>query len=207
MGPLAAATAAGIVKTWHRHYDLRADQLIQMSDSTVSLRQVGIVLLLSVLAGWFLLPALGSKLRQTVGEPVADFSLPVIMGGERGSRQSLHALQGKVILMDFWASWCGPCRESLPMIERLAHEQSKTNLVVLGINQGESLETVQQFYAGHDPGYTILSDLDGAVSSQLGVSGLPTLVVVDAQGKLRGSISGVAPYARLERLVAEAGKP
>lgn len=78
---------------------------------------------------------------------------------------------------------------------------------MLGINQGESPQQVQQFYAGHDPGYAILSDADSAVSSQLGVSGLPTLVVVDAAGKLRGSLSGLVSYARLERLVAEAGAP
>ena len=165
------------------------------------------VLLISALVGWFLLPALGAKLHQSIGEPVADFSLPIIIGGDRSSRQSLRALRGKVVLLDFWASWCGPCRQSLPIIERLAREQSQKNLVVLGINQGESAEQVQQFYSGHDPGYAILSDADGAVSNQLGISGLPTLVVVDAEGKLRGSIAGVATYARLERLVAQAGAP
>ena len=178
-----------------------------MSESTLSMRQIGIVLLLSALAGWFLLPALGAKLHNSIGEPVADFSLPVIVGGDKGSRQSLLALRGKVVLLDFWATWCGPCRQSLPMIERLAREHKKQNLVVLGINQGEDAELVQQFYAGHDPGYAILSDGDGNVSGQLGISGLPTLLVIDAAGKLRGSIAGVAPYARLERLVAEAEGP
>ncbi len=178
-----------------------------MSDSSFSMRQVGIVLLLSALVGWFLLPALGSRVRQAVGEPVADFSLPVIVGGDRESRQSLRALRGKVVLMDFWASWCGPCRQSMPIVERLARERAKQNLVVLGINQGESAETVRQFFAAHDPGYTILSDADGTVSSQLGISGLPTMVVVDAQGKMRGSISGVPSYTRLESLIDEAGKP
>ena len=171
------------------------------------MRQVGIVLLLSALAGWFLLPALGSKVRQAVGEPVADFSLPIIVGGDKDSRQSLHALRGKVVLMDFWATWCGPCRQSMPVVERLAREHAQQNLVVLGINQGESPETVQAFFAHHDPGYTILSDADGTVSSQLGISGLPTMVVVDARGKFRGAIAGVPSYARLERLVDEAGKP
>ena len=178
-----------------------------MSESTISLRQIGVVLLLSALAGWFLLPALGTRLRHAVGEPIADFTLPVIVGGEKDSRQSLNALRGKVVLMDFWASWCGPCRQSLPIIEKLSHDLSQKNLVVLGINQGESPETIRQFYSGHNPGYSILSDADGTVSSELGIDGLPTVVVVDANGKLRGSISGVASYARLERLVADAATP
>ena len=178
-----------------------------MAESTLSLRQIGIVLLLSALAGWFLLPALGAKLHNSIGEPLADFSLPVIVGGDKGSRQSLSALRGKIVLLDFWATWCGPCRESLPLVERLAREHRKQNLVVLGINQGEKPEQIQQFYASHDPGYAILSDGDGNVSGQLGINGLPTLVVVDATGKLRGTIAGVVPYARLERLVAEAGGP
>jgi thiol-disulfide isomerase/thioredoxin len=178
-----------------------------MSDSTVSMRQVVIVLLLSVFAGWFLLPALGSKIHKAVGEPVPDFSLPILVGGERDSRQSLHALRGKVVLMDFWATWCGPCRQSLPIVERLSREHAKENVAVLGINQGESAETVQSFFAGHDPGYAILSDADGAVSNQLGISGLPTVVAVDAQGKFRGALSGVVSYARLERLVQDAKAP
>jgi cytochrome c biogenesis protein CcmG, thiol:disulfide interchange protein DsbE len=179
----------------------------RMSESTLSLRQIGVVLLLCALAGWFLLPALGTKLRHAVGDTVPDFSLPVVVGGENDSRQSLQSLRGKVVLMDFWASWCGPCRQSLPVIEHLAHDRSKMNLVVLGINQGESPADIRRFYAGRDPGYSILSDADGAVSSELGINGLPTMVVVDAQGKLRGSISGVASYARLERLVDEAAGP
>jgi cytochrome c biogenesis protein CcmG, thiol:disulfide interchange protein DsbE len=178
-----------------------------MSESTISLRQIGVVLLISAFVGWFLLPALGTRLRHSVGDQVPDFSLPVVVGGEKDSRQSLQALRGKIVLMDFWASWCGPCRQTLPAVEQLAKDASKKNLVVLGINQGESPETIRQFFSGHDPGYSILSDADGAVSSNLGVNGLPTLVVVDPQGKLRGSISGATTYARLERLVAEAEAP
>jgi thiol-disulfide isomerase/thioredoxin len=178
-----------------------------MSESTLSVRQIGVVLLISALAGWFLLPALGNRLRHSVGDAVPDFSLPVVLGGEKDSRQSLQALRGKIVLMDFWASWCGPCRQTLPAVEQLAKDSAKKDLVVLGINQGESSETIRQFFSGHEPSYSILSDLDGAVSSGLGVTGLPTLIVVDRQGKLRGSISGASTYARLERLVAEAEAP
>ena len=178
-----------------------------MSESSLSLRQVGSVLLISVLVGWFLLPALGTQLRHRNGEIAPDFSLPVMLGGDTNSRQSLAALRGKIVLLDFWATWCGPCRESLPLIERLAQEHGKKNLVVLGINQGESVEQVQRFYAGHDPGYTIVSDADSAVGGQFGVSGLPSMVVVDANGKQRSAVSGVPSYARLERMVAEAEVP
>ena len=161
-----------------------------MSESTLSLRQVGIVLLLSALVGWFLLPALGNHLNRKVGEIAPDFSLPIVLGGDNTSRQSLAALRGKVVLLDFWASWCGPCRQSLPLVERLAREHKKDSLVVLGINQGETAEQVRQFFAQHDPGYTIVSDIDGAVSNEWGINGLPTLVMVDKAGKLRGAISG-----------------
>jgi thiol-disulfide isomerase/thioredoxin len=168
------------------------------------MRQVGIVLLVSVLVGWFLLPALGNRLSRKVGELAPEFSLPVVIGGEPQSRQSMSALRGKVVLLDFWASWCGPCRQTLPLLERLAQEHRKDSLVVLGINQGESVEQIRQFYVNHDPGYAILSDQDGAVSNEWGVSGLPTLIAVDASGRLRGSISGAPSYERLERLLADA---
>lgn len=175
-----------------------------MADKSLSMRQVGIVLLISALVGWFLLPALGNRLNRKVGEDAPDFSLPVVIGGDATSHQSLKALRGKVVLIDFWATWCGPCRQTLPLVERLAREHQKDGLSVIGINQGESPAQVKAFYAGRDPGYTIVSDADGAVSNEWGITGLPTLIAVDGSGKVRGSISGAPSYARLERLVADA---
>lgn len=177
-----------------------------MADKSLSMRQVGIVLLISALVGWFLLPTLGNRLNRQVGEEAPDFSLPVVVGGDTTSHQSLKALRGKVVLLDFWATWCGPCRQTLPLVERLAREHQKDGLSVIGINQGESPTQVKQFYAGRDPGYTIVSDADGAVSNEWGITGLPTLIVVDGNGKVRGSISGAPSYARLERLVADASR-
>jgi thiol-disulfide isomerase/thioredoxin len=178
-----------------------------MSESTLSMRQVGFVLLLSALVGWFLLPALGNRLSRKAGELAPEFSLPVVIGGDSGSRQSLSALRGKVVMLDFWATWCGPCRQTLPLVERLAQEHRKEPFVVLGVNQGEPAEVIQQFYAKRDPGYAILSDLDGAVSNEWGISGLPTLVFIDAKGRVRGSVAGAPSYGRLERLLAEAASP
>jgi len=177
-----------------------------MSESTLSLRQIGIVLLIATFVGWFVLPSLGTRLSRKVGEPAPEFSLPVVIGGEPGSRQSLSALRGKVVLLDFWATWCGPCRQTLPLVERLAQEHRDESFVVLGVNQGESAEQIRRFYANRDPGYAILSDLDGAVSNEWGVSGLPTLIFVDKSGKLRGSVSGAPSYARLERLLEDASR-
>jgi thiol-disulfide isomerase/thioredoxin len=176
-----------------------------MSESTLSMRQIGIVLFLAALAGWFVLPTLGNRLSRKTGEPAPEFSLPVVLGGDAESRQSLSALRGKVVLLDFWATWCGPCRQTLPLVERLAQEHRKDSLVVLGINQGETAAQIHQFYGSREPGYAILSDIDGAVSNEWGVSGLPTLIAIDAQGRIRGSISGTPSYARLERLLVEAG--
>jgi peroxiredoxin len=78
---------------------------------------------------------------------------------------------------------------------------------VLGIDVGESVQQTEQFFAGRDPGYSILSDADNTVAASYGVSGLPALVVIDRQGKLRGVLTGVVSYARLQRLVAEAMAP
>ena len=178
-----------------------------MSEPSLSLRQIGIVLLLSVAVGWFLLPGLGTQLRIKQGQAAPDFSLPVVVGGDPTSRQSLSALRGKVVLLDFWASWCGPCRQSLPVIEQFSRDHRQQHLAVVGINQGESVEQLQHFFADHDPGYVIVADGDGSVGTEFGVSGLPTLVVVDAQGKFRRAVSGVVSYARLERLVEEARSP
>jgi len=114
------------------------------------------------------------------GKPGADFTLKSVAGKEF----SLQDLKGKFVLLDFWATWCAPCRQDLPVIEKLHQEFHRKGLVVLGIDAVEDSETVSQFLLTSKLSYPILLTADSGVLLSYSVSAFPTLVLIDADGKI-----------------------
>jgi thiol-disulfide isomerase/thioredoxin len=98
----------------------------------------------------------------------------------------LADLKGKVVLVNFWATWCPPCRAELPSLERLWLQLNKEDFVVLAINAGESAETIFPFTGLLEPAPTfpILLDLDSTVLNAWPVMGLPTTFIIDRQGRM-----------------------
>ena len=98
----------------------------------------------------------------------------------------LSDLKGKVVLVNFWATWCPPCRAELPSLERLWQLLNKEDFVVLAINVGESADTIFPFTGMLEPSPTfpILLDLDSSVLSSWPVMGLPTTFILDRQGRI-----------------------
>jgi thiol-disulfide isomerase/thioredoxin len=114
------------------------------------------------------------------GQAAADFKLNSVTGKEF----SLQDLKGKFVLLDFWATWCAPCRRDLPAVEKLHQEFHKKGLVVLGVNGGEDSETVNEFLLSSKLSYPILLTPDGGVMQSYRVSAFPTVVLIDADGKI-----------------------
>jgi thiol-disulfide isomerase/thioredoxin len=101
----------------------------------------------------------------------------------------LADLRGKVVLLNFWASWCEPCRAEMPSLQRLA-DQHPQNLVVLAVNLKESTQTVQQFVQRTALTLPVLPDPQGATARAWGVRIFPSTVLIDAQGTVRSVVQG-----------------
>lgn len=129
-----------------------------------------------------------------------DFTLPVGANGDPGARLQLSALRDKVVILDFWASWCGPCRMQAPILERVA-QRHPDDLVVLGINVGESPQTALRYATAEGLSYPILLDVDGEAQDLYAATTLPTLVVIDRQGQVRSLVRGVMRESALEDVI------
>lgn len=115
-----------------------------------------------------------------------DFTLKDI----GGNTVKLSDYKGKVVFLDFWASWCPPCRNSIPAIIALHKEfESNKDVVILGINVGERLDTVQEFMQKENMTYTILLG-DNAVSRNYRVNGIPAFFIIDKEGNIVKNYSG-----------------
>ena len=150
-------------------------------------------------------------LRQKVSP--RDFSLPLPTSGavpESLARHvSLSELRGKVVFLNFWATWCGPCRDEMPSIEALHTKYKDKGLEVLGVNSGERAEEVLAFMRSYNLSFPTVLDRDGTVGRAYGIQAIPTTYLIDREGnivmRLVGSIDWNTPeiHAALELLLAE----
>lgn len=145
---------------------------------------VSSLLALEVHAAWEVQPKLGHSLTALPKPvPAPDFTLADM----DEAQHSFKDLRGKVILLNFWATWCPPCRREMPSMERLHQKLNGDDFTVIAVNQMEDGDHVFA-YIGQlevDPTFTILFDLDSKVSNSYRVNGLPTTYLIDKQGNIR----------------------
>lgn len=135
------------------------------------------------------------------GAQAPDFELTTL----DGKTVVLSKLRGKPVLLDFWATWCGPCRRALPHTQELA-KKYKDQAHVLTVNLREAPETVRAFMEKNNYTFPVLMDSDGSVARNYGVTGIPHFVIIDAQGKIYHTQVGYGPGVEkeLERKLKEA---
>lgn len=140
-----------------------------------------------------------------VGKPAPDFTLERLEGGE----VKLSDLKGKVVVLDFWATWCPPCREGLPHLAKLHDAKKDAGLELFAINVREAKPQVQQFLQEQKLSLPVLMDANGKVSGLYMVRGIPQTVVIGKDGNVREVFVGFAPpmAAQIDQAVAEAMKP
>ncbi len=147
-------------------------------------------------------PATDADRRFITGNVKApDFTLD----GIDGQPLSLHDLRGHYVLLDFWATWCGPCRIEMPRLEDLQEKYADRGLEVVGINSGEPLDRVRRFLERTGYNYTMLVDPRNEASRLYDTKYIPTLVVIDPDGEVRFYASGDYSERDLRAVLARVG--
>jgi cytochrome c biogenesis protein CcmG/thiol:disulfide interchange protein DsbE len=143
--------------------------------------------------------------RAIEGRPAPDVALPDV----KGATVRLGAFKGRVVLVDFWASWCLPCRASFPALDALSREYEPQGATILAINVDEKRSDADAFLSAFPHTMTVLFDPKGQSPQAFGVRGMPSSFVIDRAGNIRfthmGYTSAVAQQYRQElaRLLAE----
>jgi cytochrome c biogenesis protein CcmG/thiol:disulfide interchange protein DsbE len=140
-----------------------------------------LVLFAAALFGLLALPQLAPQARQA-----KDFLLPRLdpKGGASPGKLRLSDLQGKGVILDFWASWCQPCRVQAPIVDRVAKRNAARGLVALGVVSGDTAEDAAAFLAQHPVGYESVVDDQGQATRAFQVTGLPTIVAISPKGEI-----------------------
>lgn len=128
-----------------------------------------------------------------------------------GAPASVASLKGKVAIIDFWASWCGPCRMIAPRLSAMKDKLGAQGLAVVGVTTDEA-DVAALFAERHQMRYPSVVDKDGETSKAYGITGLPTMVIVDKNGVVRDVLVGFDPggeaklEASVKKLLAEPAK-
>lgn len=128
---------------------------------------------------------------QVVDRPAPDFT--VVKAD--GTKVKLSQLRGQVVFVNFWATWCPPCRKEIPDLEKLTNELRHSKFTLLAVSSDDSWEEIQSFFGGKQS--TMLVGLDpakDAIANMYGTGKLPESYVVDARGRLRLRFINVQPW-------------
>ena len=115
------------------------------------------------------------------GAPAPQFSL----AARGGQNVSLAQYKGQVVMINFWASWCGPCRQEMPLLESIYKKYNKLGFTMLGVNVEPDSNAANAWLKETPVSFPILYDTESKVSKLYDVAGMPTSVIIDRAGKVR----------------------
>ena len=131
----------------------------------------------------------------------------------KGAPKTLADYRGKVVVLNFWASWCPPCLREMPSLERLRLKMAGRPLEIVAVDSAETLEEVSAYLSRMKLGFPILLDADGSNTRRWKVFALPTTFLLDAEGRIRYVLTGPTEWDEgeawrvIESLVAETPQP
>jgi thiol-disulfide isomerase/thioredoxin len=154
--------------------------------------------LLTALFTLFTGAAVAGDLKPLPGKPAPALTLPALDGGT----VRIEDLRGRVVLVNFWAVWCPPCRKEMPSMARLAERMGGRPFTILGVNVGETPEDIRAFLRQVPVNFPILLDSAGDNLKPWQVFAFPTSYVVDKQGRLRLGLFGSIEWDNAEAVAA-----
>lgn len=143
----------------------------------------------AVLAILLLAASLTTAAAPPPPRPAPDFALPARDGGE----VRLADLRGQVVMINFWATWCGPCRQEMPLLEQIHAKYEALGFTLLGVNVEPDSGAATAWLEKVPVTFPILFDTKNAVAEQFGVMGMPSSVFVDRDGRVRYVHRGYQP--------------
>jgi len=149
-----------------------------------------------------LLPRLQSG--PSISGDAAEIDLPLVLNGNGQDRFRLSAQKGKPVLLDFWATWCGPCRAEAPVVARTAARYADKGLVVVGVNTSDEEGNAEEYAKSKGFKFPIAYDKGNQAARAFHVDTLPTLVLISKDGKILAIRSGITRDEELDRLVQSA---
>jgi peroxiredoxin len=127
-----------------------------------------------------------------IGDPTPAFNLQTL----DGKTINIASYKGKVVLLDFWATWCGPCRKALPELKNLVQKNTGKPLVVISVSADDNAKAPQEFARANGMTWPQALDSKGSVIfGVFGIESLPSYVLIDAQGRIAYVMKGWAPFS------------
>ena len=133
-------------------------------------------------------------------KPAPTFASEVIGSDDR---VRLSDLSGSVVILDFWASWCRPCKQSVPILNELAKKHPKVQFIGVNTEQNLSANEVLQAHEAFGYDFSTIHDKGGSIQRDYRVDAYPTLFVIDSQGTVIMKESGVPTFERMDRLLTQ----
>ena len=165
--------------------------------------QIQAFLTKSLLASFFLIATSVNALE--LGQPAPDFTLKSMAG----TNLKLTEQRGKIIVINFWASWCGPCRKEMPVLQKFYDKYQDLGVSVWGVNVEQENQAGRDFLADLNLSFPILFDASNTISAMYQVEAMPTTIIVDRDGLVRYAFKGYKPgyekkYAKaIKKLIRE----
>tara|TARA_R110001583_G_scaffold31209_1_gene107017 strand:+ start:313 stop:801 length:489 start_codon:yes stop_codon:yes gene_type:complete len=105
-------------------------------------------------------------------------------------QQTLEQHQGKVVYLDFWASWCGPCRKSFPWMNEMQQKYREQGFVIISINLDADIALAKGFLLENSANFSVIFDPKGAIAQNFNIKGMPSSLLIDRQGQIQQAHSG-----------------